>query len=137
MDLIKEWILENRSKNWMCKQLNCRPSTLERYLTINDIYYKGNIGEKGYKRPKNKKSSNDYLYDGSLISSSKLRKKIIEDGLKEYRCEKCGNDKWIGEKIPLDLHHIDGNRFNNNISNLQLLCKNCHGLTPNHSKKKF
>lgn len=30
----------------------------------------------------------------------------------------------------LQIHHIDGNHYNNEESNLQLLCPNCHSLTP-------
>ena len=40
-------------------------------------------------------------------------------------------------KLPVDefgrtyeIHHIDGNHYNNEESNLQLLCPNCHSLTP-------
>ena len=35
----------------------------------------------------------------------------------------------------MELHHIDGNRYNNELDNLQILCPNCHSLTPNHSGK--
>ena len=28
------------------------------------------------------------------------------------------------------MEHIDGNSENNNIENLELLCPNCHSLTP-------
>jgi hypothetical protein len=50
------------------------------------------------------------------------------------KCEKCG---W-GEvnphtgKIPLQVHHIDGDCTNNREENLQLLCPNCHSLTENY-----
>jgi 5-methylcytosine-specific restriction endonuclease McrA len=48
----------------------------------------------------------------------------------------CGIENWLGKDITLELHHVDGNRFNNELSNLQILCPNCHSLTPNHGKKK-
>ena len=35
-------------------------------------------------------------------------------------CEKC---KGVA---PLEIHHKDGNRANNEIENLQILCKTCH-----------
>jgi hypothetical protein len=50
------------------------------------------------------------------------------------KCVFCG---W-GEtntttcKIPLEVDHIDGNFRNNIISNLRLLCPNCHSLTSNY-----
>lgn len=52
----------------------------------------------------------------------------------ENKCAECG---W-GEmnpttgKIPLEVHHIDGNYKNNDESNLTLLCPNCHSLTPTY-----
>ena len=50
-----------------------------------------------------------------------------------YHCQKCG---W-GEinpttgRIPLEIHHIDGDFRNCVESNLEVLCPNCHSLTPN------
>lgn len=41
-------------------------------------------------------------------------------------CEKCG---FIPEHTcQLDVDHIDNNKLNNDISNLQTLCANCHRL---------
>jgi 5-methylcytosine-specific restriction endonuclease McrA len=42
------------------------------------------------------------------------------------KCIKCG---FIPEhKCQLDIDHIDGNHSNNDLSNLQTLCANCHRL---------
>jgi 5-methylcytosine-specific restriction endonuclease McrA len=42
------------------------------------------------------------------------------------RCSNCG---FIPIHIcQLDVDHIDGNKKNNNVSNLQTLCANCHRL---------
>ena len=35
------------------------------------------------------------------------------------------------DTIALEIHHIDGVRFNNVKSNLQILCPNCHSFTDN------
>ena len=132
-DQILIWIEENRPKNWICKQFGCRPNTLEGFLKKWGISYKGNMGEKGYKYSPNKKSASDWINDPNFSSSSKLRKKLLDEGIKERKCESCGNTHWVGNPIPLDLHHIDGNRFNNSLENLQILCKNCHALTDSYS----
>ena len=52
-----------------------------------------------------------------------------------YKCARCGLSEWMGQPIPLHLHHIDGNHNNNKPENLEILCLNCHGLTENYGYK--
>ena len=65
----------------------------------------------------------------------KNRKRPLKDKVKTYReqkkrimksrgehCERCNYDIY---QI-LQIHHIDRNRENNNFTNLELLCPNCH-----------
>lgn len=52
-------------------------------------------------------------------------------------CENCNLSTWLEADIPLDLHHIDGDRTNNSLENLQLLCPNCHALTDNFKGKNI
>lgn len=68
--------------------------------------------------------------------STKLKDRILDEGIKERQCECCGNTEHMGKPIPLQLHHIDGDRSNNQISNIQILCPNCHSLTDNFCKSK-
>ena len=42
-----------------------------------------------------------------------------------------------GVSIPLELHHLNGVRTDNRISNLRLLCPNCHALTDNYRGKNI
>lgn len=74
----------------------------------------------------------DYLVRGSRVPSAKLRVRLIREGLKTHRCELCERTHWRGQPIPLELDHIDGDRFNNELENLRLLCPNCHALTPTY-----
>jgi len=78
-------------------------------------------------------------FDESKFNSDSIPNVHVECLLKvkEHRCERCGLTEWQGEKIPLEVHHIDGNRRNNELSNLQLLCPNCHSLTDNFRGKGF
>lgn len=69
-------------------------------------------------------------------SSSTLLKRLVKEGYKEYKCEICGINEWMGKPISLQLHHKDGNHCNNLINNLCFLCPNCHSQTDNYSGKK-
>lgn len=44
---------------------------------------------------------------------------------KKPHCERCG---FIGDACQLDIHHKDRNHKNNEESNLETLCANCHRL---------
>lgn len=53
------------------------------------------------------------------------------------KCECCGLTEWQRQEIPLQVHHLDGDRLNNEEENLQLLCPNCHALTDNYCGKNI
>ena len=78
------------------------------------------------------KSVEEYLINGSCIKSSKLKEKLINAGLKQNKCECCGLTEWLNKPIICQLHHIDGDETNNELSNLQMLCPNCHSQTENY-----
>jgi Homeodomain-like domain-containing protein/HNH endonuclease len=52
-------------------------------------------------------------------------------------CESCELDpEWNGKPLTLELDHIDGDRLNNELSNLRLLCPNCHAQTETSNRRK-
>ena len=134
-DEIIKMINDNEPKSRICKMLKCKPITLDGYLIKFGIDYHGNGGLKGKKTDAKRKSAIEYSKKETL-NPQKLRKKLIEDKVKKEECEICGLSEWQEQKLSLELHHKDGNRFNNNFENLQILCPNCHSLTPNHSHVK-
>ncbi len=86
-----------------------------------------------------------YLTESDLIpifsnqiqmASFKLKVILFRLGIKDMKCEKCKMNKWLDQAMPLELHHIDGNHMNNNLSNLQILCPNCHSIEPNFCNKQ-
>jgi hypothetical protein len=66
------------------------------------------------------------------MTSYRLKLKLLKEGTKQHQCENCKLKEWKNNKIPLELHHVDGNSKNNDISNIELLCPNCHALTDNY-----
>ena len=80
----------------------------------------------------------EILIEDSNYDSSKLKKRLIEAGLKEDRCEECGiGNEWNGKPLTLQVHHINGNHRDNRIENLQILCPNCHSQTDNYGSKNI
>lgn len=80
----------------------------------------------------NKKSLEEILVDNSTYTNNAcLKERLIKEGLLEYKCAICGNTgEWQGQKLVLQLDHIDGKHTNHTLSNLRLLCPNCHSQTP-------
>jgi hypothetical protein len=72
-----------------------------------------------------------YLSNERYISSHSLRKRLLKEGFFEYKCCHCGLAKWLDKPIPLELHHKDNNHHNNNLSNLSVVCPNCHAYLHN------
>jgi hypothetical protein len=75
------------------------------------------------------------LTRGKVENTFRLRNRLVAEGRKQPACEWCGLTEWLGRSIPLELHHVDGDRTNNVLSNLTLLCPNCHALTDNYRGK--
>ncbi|MFL6282361.1 MAG: HNH endonuclease [Pyrinomonadaceae bacterium] len=129
---IREWVAQHRPKAFMCRELHCKPLTLDGYLKKFGLNYQGNKGGKGKTSPY-RKSASQFLYNGSIIKSLRLKQMLLREGLKAPLCERCQGGEWLGEPMPLELHHVNGNPFDNRIENLQVLCPNCHALTDNHA----
>lgn len=77
---------------------------------------------------------------GNANGETGIRTKEISAHIRRYlrlkfknRCSRCGWNKKnvISGRVPLEINHIDGNSSNNQEKNLELLCPNCHSLTPN------
>jgi len=63
-------------------------------------------------------------------NSSNLKKRLLKEGTFEEKCSKCGlGTIWQEEPISLQLEHIDGDHYNNELNNLTILCPNCHSQT--------
>ena len=73
----------------------------------------------------------------TYTNSNSLRKRLLKEGIKEYKCECCNRTEWLGKPIKLELHHINGIKDDLRIENLQILCPNCHAYTDNYRGKNI
>lgn len=78
-------------------------------------------------------SLEEILKKNSTFQSYKLKKRLIQHGLKKAACELCGWRRQSPDgRIPLELDHINGDSTDNRLVNLRILCPNCHSLQPTH-----
>ena len=75
------------------------------------------------------------LTENDIISKKRrnvqIKNFLFKSGKKLYKCEICGIKEWMGKDIILEIHHIDGDKNNNKIENILILCPNCHSQTDN------
>lgn len=64
---------------------------------------------------------------GTSNNNEQRRNRYIE--LHGYYCNVCKRKTWNNKPIPLELHHKNGDRTNNELDNLDLECLNCHAQT--------
>lgn len=130
-DMLEKVVANSSSLTEICRKigyLGFRASVLEliKKYNIDISHLKG----KGWKKD---------LYDwdkfkyGKVISSAMMLPSLIYK--RGHKCENCGLSEWMNEKIPLEVHHVDGDKLNNNEDNLLLLCPNCHSMTKNFRGK--
>ncbi len=103
-------------------------------LGISTEHFTGKLWNKGIRyKTRTRTTTEDMLKNGSKVQSYKLKKRLFEEGLKKPECEQCGWSRVsLDGRIPVELDHINGDRYDNRISNLKILCPNCHSLRPTH-----
>lgn len=133
-DLLTKTVKESTSILEVLKKLNTSLSgTMHNYISkkiklydINTSHFQQSKNNSGGK--KNKKSSKDILTKlpkGKRERSSTLRRALIESG-KEYICNVCKINKWLDQPLKLQINHINKDKNNNYIDNLEFLCPSCH-----------
>ena len=113
----------NRLENFRVLCVNCHSQTdtyknKNSYRTINknllnyDIY-----------------NASDLSLDKEFDAANRSYKKKFVFYQQGFMCHHCGVSKWNFKRLSMELEHIDGDKTNNERSNLCVLCPNCHAQT--------
>ena len=69
----------------------------------------------------------ELLVKGRYVNHIKAR--LFREGLLENRCAICGITDWQGKPLTMHLDHINGDRWDNRLENLRIICANCDTQT--------
>lgn len=110
---------------------------IKRYIkeyNLDSSHFTGRIWNKGMKGiGKPIYSLKQILIKNSTYQSYMLKNRLFKSSLKIPRCELCGwAEKSQDGRLPLELDHINGDRHDNRLENLRILCPNCHSLQLTH-----
>ena len=143
VDQLMEAVKESTSYAQVLSKVGLVPAggnyeTIKKAITFYDLDSSHFTGQ-GWNKGKTfgpKRPIEDYLSNKYPTKSYRLKERLINDGYLDSICSNCNLTQWLGDAIPLELHHKDGDHNNNNLDNLQLLCPNCHTLTDTYRRKK-
>lgn len=75
----------------------------------------------------------EILVEGSSYSRGSLKRRLYREGLKQRRCELCGQTEiWRGRRMSLIIDHVNGVRDDNRLENLRIICPNCAATLSTH-----
>lgn len=130
--LTKEQIIDaiNHSNSMIgaARYLNVSRDKFKRFAKLYNVFIPNQSG-KGINKTRIYNDEDIFTLCHTPVTPSILINRLKQKRI--WRCEKCGIYEWMGNPISLEIHHIDGNKLNNNLNNLQILCPNCHSQTNN------
>jgi hypothetical protein len=117
----KQYIKSKHNCKHCNKEFEDSPSRVGKRIFCSQECYSDS--QRIYKTTQEKRKASKVLVNNKrgINWSSNNRKHVF--ALKPKKCEKCGYDEY---DFCLDIHHIDMNANNNDISNLAVLCVICH-----------
>ncbi len=84
-----------------------------------------------------KMSLEEILVEGSNYNRCRLKNRLIDNQILPNTCSECKiHANWNGKDLVLQLDHINGIHDDNRLSNLRLLCPNCHSQTETFAGKR-
>lgn len=142
-EILEEAVKNNNNIFGVCRFIDLRPTNnnydlIKKCIKLYDIDC-SHFDNKTHTNPNKISYTDDEIFKihDRFINTGVIKRRLL-NGYKKYKCECCGISEWNGKPIILQLHHINRNRRDDRLENLQLLCPNCHSQTDNfcfHDKK--
>ncbi|HVO53892.1 MAG TPA: hypothetical protein VMT37_05705 [Solirubrobacterales bacterium] len=102
---------------------------------ISTAHFDPNRSRQGNLAPK--RPLREVMVSGSTYSRYHLKCRLYAEGLKQPRCELCGQgDIWRGQAMSMILDHINGIRDDHRLENLRIVCPNCAATLDTHCGRK-
>lgn len=102
-------------------------------LGLDTSHFTGPGWNKGMQFVGPRRPLDQILVAGRPTGSHTLKLRLFSEGVKRAACELCG---WAQRspdgRVPVELDHINGDRNDNRLENLRVLCPNCHSLQTTH-----
>lgn len=140
----KEAVAASRSFSEALRKLGMRPAggnhaTLKKYVQLWEIptdHFDPNAVRLELLqelRATRARPLSEVLVEGSTYSRGSLKRRLYAEGLKDRRCELCGQDEtWRGRAMSLILDHVNGVADDNRLDNLRIVCPNCAATLDTH-----
>lgn len=64
-----------------------------------------------------------------------IKRRLLRADLLENRCQECGLTEWLGERLTVQIDHINGVNDDYRLENLRMLCPNCHSQTDTYGRR--
>jgi hypothetical protein len=115
--------------------------TLKKYAPLweipTDHFDPAAVCREALRRASTRRPLEEILVENSTYSREHLKNRLFEAGLKERRCELCGQrETWRGKRIALILDHVNGIPNDNRLENLRIACPNCAATFDTHCARK-
>lgn len=127
------WADVTRRLGYASKGSNYR--TVQRWAVrwgISSAHFDPNAGRSRAARTRQKTLA-EVMITGSTYSRGQLKQRLLAEGLKQPKCEMCGQgDQWRGRHMSLVLDHINGVSNDHRLENLRIVCPNCAATLETH-----